>query len=141
MKRAILILQILNRDQFLTIDSRQELDAGIDGLIANAVFPGLPEHNGAGTAIALRAALFGAGKRLFISQIVEQCHGRINGAELDNPAVMNVFDALAVGCHGRGISFMPACPCLNCRDRSNSRKGKSAVAHDNVDPYLRCRNE
>ena len=60
-QRAVRTLQILHGDELLAVQGRQELDAGIDGTIADPVAVQLTQRHGTGAAIALGAALLGAG--------------------------------------------------------------------------------
>ena len=82
MQRAVGRGQILHRQQLLAVQRADELDAGIDRAIAQAVAVQLAQHHGAGAAIALAAAFLGADAALRAAQIVQ--HGRvgIDAAEL-----------------------------------------------------------
>ena len=53
-------LQVLDREQRLAVERRQELDAGIDRAKVQSLAMPLGEHDGAGAAIALGAAFLGA---------------------------------------------------------------------------------
>ena len=68
MQGAVRARQILDGQQLLAVEGGEELDAGIDGAISEALARDLAQHHGAGAAIALGAAFLGAGQRRSVSR-------------------------------------------------------------------------
>ena len=73
--------QVLDRDQLLAVQLRQEQDAGVERAVAQALAVRLAEHHGAGAAIAFGAALLGAGPALHLTQIVQHREVRVDLAQ------------------------------------------------------------
>ena len=75
MQRAVRIRQMLNRQQLLSIQRRNEQNAGIHRLM-----PSLPihQHHGAGPAVPLGAAFLGAAQPLRPAQIFQHGHRRVH---------------------------------------------------------------
>ncbi len=76
MERAVRRRQSLDRQDGAIVDLRQQHQAGIDGAILHGAVDLAAEDNGAGAAIALRAALLGSGEIGAGAQPVEHRHGR-----------------------------------------------------------------
>jgi hypothetical protein len=84
--------KMLDRDHMAAIDRGQKPDAGIDRAIAEALGPKPPDQHGAGPAIALGAALLGAGEALIEAQEIEQGLVRSNLGQRDVAPVENETD-------------------------------------------------
>ena len=72
MQTAIGAAQMFHRHHMTAVAGGQEPDAGIDRLIAEPLRPEPSDQNRAGPAIALGAALLGAGQPAVEAQEVEQ---------------------------------------------------------------------
>ena len=78
----------LDRAQRPPVQLRQQQDAGIDRLAGG----GAAQHDGAGAAIALVAALFGAGQAPRLAQPIQRCHHRVDAAQLHALSVQKKGD-------------------------------------------------
>jgi len=109
-RAAGLRLQVLDGEQRLAMERRQELDAGIDRLqpqSADHVVGGpavdgirgceLAHHHRAGAAIAFVAALLGAGAAGILAQPVEHRAGRMDIRDFDDPPLVEEADRLCGG--------------------------------------------
>ena len=78
---AVLALQVLDREELAAVELAHELDAGVDGTVADR--PVLEPAHGhrAGAAVALRTAFLGAGAALVQTQPVQHRHGRVDLAD------------------------------------------------------------
>ena len=99
-------LQILDREQRLAVQCRQELDAGVDGAQLQpadgarlAIGRQLTDHHGAGTAIAFVAAFLGAGAARVLAQPVEHRARGVNAGHLHDTTAMEESNGLCVGAH------------------------------------------
>ena len=70
--QLVVAREVLDRDDLGAVGLAGEQDAGIDRLVDEALAAQPPQHHRAGAAIALGAALLGAGRALGQAQIVEQ---------------------------------------------------------------------
>ena len=71
--------EVLHRQQLLAVESGEEQEAGVYGLLAACL---IHENNGACAAIALGAAFLRAAKPFPATQILQHGHGRIDVAQL-----------------------------------------------------------
>lgn len=78
--------QTFDRDEFLAIERRQKLNAGIDGAYSQviAVTIQFREHNSARAAITFGAAFFGAGTAQVFAEKLQYCSIGINAGEFDD---------------------------------------------------------
>ena len=83
--------EILDRDQFGAVELAEQRDARIDRLVSQAAIALAHDDDGAGAAIAFRAAFFGAGRSLLQTQPVQ--HGgarrKIRRAARVRPSLRN----------------------------------------------------
>ena len=82
MRSAVLVLQILDREQLRAVELADEQDAGVDRLVAHATALQAADRDRAGAAVTLGAAFLGAHAALHQAQVVEHRHGRIDPLEL-----------------------------------------------------------
>ena len=71
MQRAVLG-EVFDRDQLCAVDLAEQRDAGVNRLVHQTAVALARQHHGAGAAIALRAALLGAGRALLKAQPIKQ---------------------------------------------------------------------
>ena len=92
-QRTVALLQVLDREQGLAVERRQELDAGIDGAQRQAAHDAagggreardLADHDRAGTAVTLVATFLGAVARGVLAQPVEHAARRVRIRHLDD---------------------------------------------------------
>ena len=83
--------QILDGDQLPAVQRRQQLDASVEGAVADAIAIEIADHDRAGPAIAFRATLLGAGAALR-TQPVEDRQLRIEIGGLDQPLAQQESD-------------------------------------------------
>ena len=91
-QRAILTRQMFDRHHMAAIHRGEETDAGIDRRIGETIVGQPSDENGAGAAIAFRAALLRAGQASIKAQKVEE---RSIGGDIgqgDVPTVQNEPD-------------------------------------------------
>jgi hypothetical protein len=69
--------QILDGDEFRSVDLAKQQDAGIEGLVMDTSVSHPPERHRAGAAIALRAPLLGAHAALLKSQVIQKRGARV----------------------------------------------------------------
>ena len=102
--------QVFHRQQRAAIQRGQELDAGIDRLQCHAPRGGgvgLTDDDGAGAAVAFRAAFLGAGAARILSQPLEHRSRWRHPADLLHPASVDESDRSGVAVHdgGPGAGF------------------------------------
>ncbi len=83
------LLQALDRDELLAVQGRQKADTRIDRTIRDTSTRQFAEHDGAGAAISLGAALLGTASALNLAQVVENGHGRRWLIDAHDAAVQN----------------------------------------------------
>ena len=81
---AVVRLQRLDREQRLAVECRQELDAGINRPITQALVIELGNHHGTGAAVALGAAFLAARTQEILAQKLQDAAGRIDVVDLDD---------------------------------------------------------
>ncbi len=91
-QRPVRPLQMLDRDDMLTVHRGEEPDAGIDALIGQFTARKSPDQNRAGAAMALRAAFLGTDKAAPQPQEVEKRLVGLHIGERDLPAVEQEAD-------------------------------------------------
>ena len=98
-QRAVRALQVLDSEERLAVQRRQELDAGVDRpqrqtAHGRRVARGgaLADHDRAGAAVALVAALLGAGAARVFAQPVEHAAGRCGIDDLDDLTTVEEAD-------------------------------------------------
>src|SRR3546814_14434442 len=79
------------------VQRAEELDAGVHRLVAQPLPLRARHHHRAGAAVALVAALLGAGQVLDLAQVVEHRHGRVEARE---PARLVVQPEADLATHG-----------------------------------------
>ncbi len=77
----------LDRDQFLAVDGRQELDAGIDGSERQIIAVRFSDDDSAGAAVAFGTALFRSLATEVFAQELQDRSGRVCVVDLDDFAV------------------------------------------------------
>ncbi len=87
MKDAIIGRKILDRDERLAIQHRQEVNTSIDGLVAQSAVREIDEDHRARTAIALVASLLRARPALGEADIVEHRRRRLEMVERNDLTV------------------------------------------------------
>jgi hypothetical protein len=95
MRGAIFALQVLHRHDAAPLQHWQQQDAGIDGAVMHGAVAQLSDHDGAGAAIAFRAAFLGAGQPLGLTQIVEEGRGGRNIPQRLKPSIEEERNAVA----------------------------------------------
>ena len=93
--------EVLHRHHMAAVDGGKEPDAGIDRLVGEALCRQAADQHRAGAAIALRAALLGAGEAAGKADVVEQGVVRADFAETDLVVIEKEADVAANGGHWR----------------------------------------
>ena len=96
-RRAVRAGEVLDRQQLAAVQLADEPDAGVDRLVADAPVSEPPDRDRAGAAVALVAALLGAGPPLDQAQPVEHGQGRVDPIELPQLLAEQKSDLLAHG--------------------------------------------
>jgi hypothetical protein len=104
--QGFVLFQAFDGEQGAAVQHRGEQDAGVDRTEADLAVLQFAQHHGAGAAVALRAALLGAGAAQVVTQQVEHRQRRVDVGEFADLAIQQESDRAA---H------------LNCRDRWSSR--------------------
>ena len=84
---AFAFREIIDGDDLLAVDLAHELNAAVDGLVANLIAVERAQRHRAGAAITLGTAFLGAGGAFPEPQVVEQRVAGRDIAELDDPAL------------------------------------------------------
>src|SRR5262245_12031665 len=95
MQSAVGLTQVLHREQRLAVEGRHELQTGIYRLHGESITLQLAENDGAGTAVALGAALFRSGLPEIFTQEIEYHFGRGDIAHGRDLAIQRKIDAVA----------------------------------------------
>jgi hypothetical protein len=72
------VAQMLHGDHLGAADLRQKQDAGVHLAVPDRTVVQRAEHDRAGAAVALGAALLGASAPLNLAQILQKRHGRVD---------------------------------------------------------------
>ncbi len=88
-------LQRLDGEQRAAVEGRQELDAGVDGAVADVVADGVADDHGARAAVAFGAALLGADSREVFAEVLQDRPGRGDVMDLADLAVEHEPDGIA----------------------------------------------
>ncbi len=97
-QRAVRRLQVLDGEDLAAVEGRHEADAGVDGLVPDAVAVQASDHDGAGAAVAFGAAFLGAGLAFGQAQPVEHRHRRIDAPDFLQLVAQQESHAIAHGC-------------------------------------------
>jgi hypothetical protein len=95
MQSAVGLTQVLHREQRLAVEGRHELQTGVDRLHGESLTLQLADNDGAGTAVALGAALFRAGLTEIFTQEIEYHLGRGDIAHGRDLAIQRKIDTVA----------------------------------------------
>jgi hypothetical protein len=104
MQHAV-IGQILDRNQFRSIELPQQRDARIDRFVDRPTAVA-HNHDGACAAIAFRAAFFGSGRSFLQTQPVEHGRARRKRIKAHGPAAPQKLQG--VSCHGPVPQTLPS---------------------------------
>jgi hypothetical protein len=103
MRRAVRAAEVFDREQLATVQLADEANAGVDRPVADTAVAQAADRDCAGAAIALIAALLGAGPPLDQAQPVEHGHGRVDPIELAQLLAKKKSDLLAHGLTSRQL--------------------------------------
>ena len=95
MQRTVRLTQVLDRQQRLAVQRRQELDACVDGLELDRAGVGqLADDDRARAAVAFRAAFLGAGAMRVLAQVLQHGAGNVGAADFADRVTMVEADRL-----------------------------------------------
>ena len=106
MQAAVGDLEVLDGEELLAVERRHELDAGIDGAIADAIAIELTEDDRAGAAVAFRATLLGSHRiaALRAAEELQHRHGRWQTLEADQVRAAQHPDVVLRHCRARSTA-------------------------------------
>src|SRR5712691_10577033 len=95
MQSAVGLTQVLHREQRLAVEGRHELHTGVERLHCESIAMQLADNDGAGTAVALGAALFRADLAEIFAQEIEYHLGWVDITRGPDLSVQHKMDAVA----------------------------------------------
>src|SRR5437867_1871359 len=95
MQSTVRLTQVIHCEQRLAVEGRHELQTGVDRLHCESIAMQLTDNDGAGTAVALGAALFRSGLAEIFAQEIEYHLGRVDIAHGRDLSVQRKMDAVA----------------------------------------------